>query len=146
MLFITWSHLQVLEDPGEMPSCINGPKSDLLYLPNWKELVNAVLFYLLRCSLSEETESGYGLALLGLLSAELILVMKGETSSNSFSIRKPSSATISSPGSSNSKIPDCLVNSLSEIEPRNNTDAEVIALQGATPVKKWCSSCIKKGL
>eukprot|EP00064_Thunnus_orientalis_P020635 superscaffoldBa00005784_g20777 len=51
------------------------------------------------------------------------------TSSNSPGMRKPLSAVISSPGSSNSKIPDCLVNSLSEIEPVNNLEAKVIAPQ-----------------
>lgn len=47
-------------------------------------------------------------------------------SSNSFTMRMALSAIISSPGSSNSKIPDCLVNSLSKIKPVNNFEAKVM--------------------
>ena len=48
---------------------------------------------------------------------------------------KPLSATSLLPGSSKSKISECIVNSLSEMEAVNKLDGNVIEPQGATPIK-----------
>ena len=57
------------------------------------------------------------------------MINLAQTCSDSFAMSEPLSAMISSPGSSYSKIPDWLVNCLSEIEPVNNLEVKAFAIK-----------------